>query len=155
MANARITLENVRVLPGGFRNFAGRGDQYNRDGDRNFHIGLSEEQAQALLADGLNVKVREARDEGGEDTYILKVAVSWKVKAPRIYTVAGNKQTALSEDLVAILDDTFITYADVVIEASEWEVNGKTGVKAYLSKAYFTIEQDDLDLKYAHLEVGN
>ena len=41
---------------------------------------------------------------------------------------------------------------DVLINPFEWNVNGNTGVKAYLKSIFITLNEDELELKYAHLE---
>ena len=39
----------------------------------------------------------------------------------------------------------------VMLSPSKWTAAGRSGIKAYLKTAYVTIEEDDLDLKYAAL----
>lgn len=148
MADAKtITFEGVRIL---FRNFEGREDRYNRQGDRNFSVVLDPDLAAQLAADKWNVKVLEAREEGDEVTYILPVAVSYKVRPPRVVmlTESGGR-TNLDEDSVEMLDWAYIKNVDLIVRGRDWENNGKAGVKAYLQSLYVTIEEDELERKYA------
>jgi hypothetical protein len=62
--------------------------------------------------------------------------------------LTSRGKTNLDEDMVDILDWADVVKADVIIRPYEWEVNGKSGVKAYLQSIYVTIEEDDLERKY-------
>lgn len=148
-----IIIRDAAILPGGWRNFSGREDQYNKTGKREFNIALPQDVANALAEQGLNVKVRET--EEGEKTYYLKCTASWKIKAPQIYLISGNQKTLLSEELVGILDDADIIKADITLDAVPWDVNGRSGLTAYLAKAYITIVQDELDEEYANIPLAH
>lgn len=142
-------LENVRL---GFRNFAGKEDQYNREGDRNFAIFFDDENrrvAEALQADGYNIKMTRMRDdiEDYEPVPFLKVKVSYKVRAPKIFLVTKRGKTPIGEGEVSMLDWVEYTNVDVVINPYYYEMNGG-GITAYLQSMYITIVEDALDEKY-------
>lgn len=152
----RVQVDDARILPGNFRNFSGEETRFNKAGDRNFMIELTFEQAQQLAAIGLPVKEREARDEGGDPQYQLKVHVGYKVKQPQVNFISAGHRTLLGQDTIDILDSTDIELADLVINAVQWEMpaTGTSGVKAWLSKAYITAVTDDLDARYAGIPLG-
>jgi len=146
-----IVMEGVQIL---FRNFAGEEGQYNREGDRNFAVLLDEKTAQELGEDGWNVKVLKPREEEEEDVErpYLPVSVSFKGRPPRIVMITSRGKTVLGEDEVAMLDWADITNVDLIVRPYNWEVNNKTGIKAYLQSLYVTIEEDELERKYAEID---
>lgn len=150
-----VVLRDARILPGSYRNFSGRGDQYNREGDRNFTVELPEDVARAMIDAGWNIRVRDPREEGDAPQFLFKVAVSYKFKTPQINLISGNTRNLLPEDLVAIIDDAEILKADLIVEPSVWEVNGNTGIKAYLKTAFITVFQDELSAEYDHIPLSS
>jgi hypothetical protein len=146
-----VTLEDCRIV---FRNFEGRETMYNRAGDRNFSVLLSEDEATMMEKDGWNVKYMKPREEGDTPQAHIEVAVSYKGRPPEIYMIGEQtrKRTSLTEDTVEMLDFVDVANVDLILNPYEWVVNGKTGVKAYLKKMFITIREDPLELKYAALE---
>jgi hypothetical protein len=140
-----ITLEDITIA---FRNFAGKEDMYNRQGDRNFAIILSPEEADKMLRDGWNVKYLRPRDEGDEPQPYIQVAVSYKNRPPKICMVTSKSMTYLTEDEVEMLDWVDIETADCTLNPYDWSVNGKAGTKAYLQALYVKIEEDYLQAKW-------
>lgn len=143
-------IEDAKLV---FKNFAGKEDQYNREGDRNFSAILPEDVALEMEKDGWNVKRLKDRedDEGNVDPgdYYIQVAVNFKHKPPRVVMISSTSRTPLSEDAVEVLDWASLSTVDFIARAYEWTVNGKSGIKAYLQSLYATIEEDELDRKYA------
>jgi len=150
MARSNITLEgDVDGIKIAFRNFEGREDVYNRKGDRNFAIIFEKpEVAQKLIDDGWNIKYLKPRDEGDEPTPYLPVAVSYRIRPPKIALVTSKGISYVPEEQVELLDWVDIETADVSLNPSEWSVNGKSGVKAYLNSLYVKIVEDYLDQKW-------
>ena len=54
----------------------------------------------------------------------------------------------ITEQTVDSLDYVEILNVDLTINPYVWEVNGNSGVKAYLGTMYVTIAEDPLDAKY-------
>lgn len=64
----------------------------------------------------------------------------------------GSKEQQTAVENVTKLYRLGLEDVDLTINPSEWEVNGKTGIKAYLKTMYVTIEEDEWAAKYAELE---
>lgn len=140
-----LTLEDITIA---FRNFKGKEDTYNREGDRNFAILLDEKRASDMLADGWNVKYLKAREEGDVPQAYIQVAVSYKNQPPRIGMVTSRSLTYLDESQLELLDWVDIETADVTLNPYRWEVNGKSGIKAYVKSLFVKIEEDYLQTKW-------
>lgn len=126
-------IEDATIL---FRNFTGKEGQYNREGDRNFCVVLPEDVALQMLDDGWNVKYLEAREEGDPDVPYIMISVNFKNRPPRVVMITSTARTNLGEDSVEVLDWADIQTADVLARGYEWDVNGKTGTKAYLKSVH-------------------
>jgi len=136
------------------RNFSGRPDRYKPAGTRSFKVLLNDLLAEALLADGWNVKyfkLKPDAEEGATPQAFLDVAVRYDgARPPIVYilTQGGKKRTALGEDEIELLDIAEIESFDLLINPFHWELNGESGVKAYLKKLQVTLFEDEIDLKY-------
>src|SRR5580765_3114636 len=139
-------VEDARII---FRNFSGKEGQYNREGDRNFAVVLTDDVAVQMLADGWNVRYLEAREDGDADTPYISVAVNFNNRPPRVVLLTTTTRTQLDESSVDVLDWADIKTADLIARGYDWSVNGKTGTKAYLQSLFVTIEEDALERKYS------
>lgn len=145
-----ITFEGARLL---FRNFAGEEKQFNPAGRRNFCVVIPDELVDPLLKDGWNVKTLQPREEGDAPTSILKVMVSYKARPPKVAMISSKGRTNLGEDEIELLDWADMSNVDLIVRPYNWEVGGKAGVSAYLQTMFVTIREDELELKYADMEI--
>jgi hypothetical protein len=132
-----------------YRNFTGAPGKYNAAGNRNFCVMLEEEQAKQLLADGWNIKRLKPKDPEDWDQPYLQVTVAFGDYPPKIWSIRkdGN-HTKYDESAVNSLDWAEFESVDLVISPSYWNVNGKSGVKAYLRAMYVVLYVDPFEEKY-------
>lgn len=125
-----LQIDDARII---YRNFAGRGDKYNREGDRNFAVVIpDEEMADELTNLGWNVKIKPPREDGDTPFMFLPVKVKFNDRGPNVYLKTGNVQNKLDEESVGLLDNIDIISVDLDIRPFDWDVNGKQGRTAYL-----------------------
>jgi hypothetical protein len=140
-----VTIRNARI---GFRNFSGKETQFNAAGRRNFCVFLTGADAQSLDENGWKVKYLKPREAGDPEQPYIQVTVGYKGKPPKILMISGTAETYLDEDTVKILDWADIDKVDLVFRPYAWEVNGSTGIKAYLKSMRVTLVPDELELMY-------
>lgn len=148
-----VLMEGVKIV---FRNFEGKEGPFNKAGDRNFAVLLDDEIAKAMAADGWNIKWLSPRDDDGDevepDQAYLPVSIRFDVFPPNVVLVTTHGRTALDESTIEMLDYAEITNVDLIVRPYTWQVNSKTGIKAYVKTMFVTIEEDELVKKYADMD---
>lgn len=143
---ATATLDEVQIR---FRNFSGNPGQYNAAGQRNFCVLLDQGQAEAMGADGWNIKYLKPREDGDLPQAYIKVKVNFGgPRPPKVYMVNSRGRTLLDEESVGILDWADFANVDLIISPYKYDVNGNKGVSAYLQTIFATIREDELELRY-------
>jgi len=147
----QILVENAKIT---FKNFEGREGQFNSPGDRNFHLLLEPALAKQMKADGWRVKQLKPRGEDEEGDFAIKVIVNYKKGRPPqcvLVTNQGKNRTELGPDEVGMLDLVDIKNLDLIINGWYSENYGG-GYSAYLKTLFMTVNEDELQLKYADME---
>lgn len=143
-----LEIEDARII---YRNFAGVGSKYNREGDRNFAVVIpNKEIADQLIEDGWNVKIKQPNEEYDDPFMFLPVKIKFNSRGPAAYVVSGGKPTRLNEDTIEILDEIDIDSVDLDLRPYDWEVNGKTGRSAYLQAINVRQNIDRFGAMYAN-----
>lgn len=139
-------IEGAQII---FRNFKGEITPYNTTGDREFSVIIPPDLVDVLVQEGWNVKYLDSREEGEPDVPFVSVRVNFKNKPPRVVVLTDTSRTSLTEESIETLDWAEFKNVDLICRGYEWDVQGKTGVKAYLQSLFVTIEEDALERKYA------
>lgn len=135
-----------------FRNFSGNKTQFNPAGNRNFCVDVPDHMIDTLVQDGWNVKYLDPREEGDVAQAYIQVKVKYDVRPPRIVLVKSNGKVPVTEDMVEVLDFTSIEKVDLIVRAYPYDVNGKTGLSAYVKTMYVTVDEDELERRYESQE---
>lgn len=146
-----LQIDEARIV---YRNFEGRGDKFNREGDRNFAVVIPDQDIADELANaGWNVKIRPPRDVDDDPFMYLPVKIKFNERGPKVYLLSGNRKVELDEDSVKCLDDIDIRSVDLDLRPYDWEVNGKTGRTAYLQAIHVVQEFDRFADRYSNDDV--
>lgn len=151
----KITIRNAHLR---YRNFGG--GKYGRE----ITLQIDDpEIAQEMANDGWPVRTIIPDDPSYEPRYQMRVAISYRdregrrfdendTRLPYIYMCTKKNQHLLDEDHIERLDRAELDKVDLTIRARWWENEDGWHIKAFLSRLYATICEDDLDAEYAEQE---
>jgi hypothetical protein len=145
----QITIRDAALM---WRNFEGRETKFKPAGPdaRSFNVVLTQEQYEEFHAGGLNVRMKDAREEYDEDEplYTLQIAVGYKQRPPRVVMITSSSRVNLGEDSVGVVDWVDIGKVDLIFRCAHWDTAGKTGIKCWLKTMFITINEDELEMEY-------
>jgi hypothetical protein len=149
----RVKIEGARII---YRNFSGKATVFKPEGNKTFCVVLDKANAERMAADGwlVKCKVPNTGDDDkdlhdAEELCHIEVTVGYKLEPPKVVVITDTSRTQLTEETIGMLDWAEIRNVDLIFQSYNWEFAGKTGVKAYLKSMFVTIEEDELDRKYA------
>lgn len=145
-----LQIDDARII---YRNFAGHGSKFNREGDRNFAVIIpNQEIADELIESSWNVKIKPPRDDQDMPFMYLPVKIKFNDRGPNVYLVTGERRNKLDEEAVGCIDDIDISSVSLDIRPYDWEVNGKIGRTAYLQAMQVIQEIDRFAARFAEEE---
>lgn len=149
--NEHLLIDDARIA---FRNFAGVGTEFNREGDRNFSWVIEDpELAEELIHRGWNVRVRPPREPDGDPFYHLPIKVKMSGSTVVKLVRPGSRPVEISEENLKCLDYMDIERIDMDIRPYDWVINEgkkseKRGRSAYLQTMYITQSVDRFAERY-------
>lgn len=143
-----LQIDDAKII---FKNFEGRGDKFNREGDRNFSLLIEDPNtADAMVKEGWNVRIKPGRDEDEEPFMRLPVKVKFTDYGPVVYLNSAGNVTKLDEESIGCLDNIDIESVNMDIRPYDWDVNGRTGRTAYLQSMEVVQRIDRFSARYAN-----
>lgn len=140
-----VRIDNARIA---FRNFEGAEGKFNPAGNRNFCVFLPDDIAKQMEEDGWNVRwLNSYPDEPAQG--FISVKLNFGNYPPNVVLISDGKMTRLDENNINVLDFAEFEQIDLILRGYEWNVSGKSGIKAYLKTGYFVLVVDELAKKYS------
>lgn len=154
--NGLITIEDTRLV---LRNFSGEEREFNKKGDRNFGILLSEEDAAALEAEGFNVKrftPRDPEDPNDHGNPWMRIIARYDRFPPNVILIGSKNRTVLTEETIGQLDMARVEKVHITFRPRFWSrANGSSGYTAYLRTLLVYINEDYLTMKYLSDDISH
>ena len=151
-----LQIDDARLV---FRNFSGRKDDYNKEGERNFSVVIpNPELADKLQNDvnkygvGWNVKIKPPREEGDTPFMYMKVKIAFNDRGPAIYLRSGDNVRRLDEESVSTLDNVDIQSVDLDIRPYDGDGHFGPFRTAYLHSMEVVQNIDRISARYASEE---
>ena len=149
-----LEIENAELR---FRNFSGKGGKFNNEGNRNFCVLINPADAEALKAEGWNIRTLKPKNPDDEEVPYMQVKVNYDgFSKPIVYIITeidGKpvKKNKLGEDDIDILDYAEIKKVDMVIRPYNYQTPDRSGIKGYLKSMFVTIKEDKFASKYMNV----
>jgi hypothetical protein len=138
-----LQIDDARLV---FKNFEGRREQYNDEGDRNFAIVIpTDEMKDALVAAGWNVTIKAPRTPEEDPFMYLKVKVRFNMYGPTAYLNSNGNPRTLDEGTIGMLDHIKLARVDLDIRPYDWNHGGRSGRTAYLERIHAVQGFDHVD----------
>lgn len=145
-----LQIDDARIV---YRNFAGEGSKFNREGDRNFAVVIdTRAHADELVDRGWNIRVKPPREDGDEPFMYLPVKIKFNDRGPNVYLKTGSRVNRLDNESIGCIDNLDILGVNLDIRPYDWEVNGKEGRTAYLQSIEVIQDVDRFGARYDEVE---
>lgn len=152
-----IKIEGARML---YKHFSGEKDNYHAPGEMDFSVIIEDlDYARELEQQGWNINYPkpnpEIDPEEDKRRPTLKVKLSFDNEnfPPKVWTISYDKDgnevpRRITQDTAYLLDTLRFSNIDMFITPYHWAKNGRSGISAYLSQFYGTVEPRGFEGKY-------
>ena len=150
-----IKVENARML---YKHFSGEKDDFHNPGQTDFSVIIEDlDYARELEIEGWNIKYPKPNPdidpEEDRRRPTLKVNVVFDNIPPKVWIInvddEGNERPKqITAETLYLLDTLRFTNIDMIITPYKWTKNGRSGISAYLSQFYGTVEPRGFEGKY-------
>lgn len=150
----KLEFEDAKLMGGKFKNFSGKANEYNREGNRYINVVIPENKAQQLADLGWTIKELPPREEGDPSVFFMKVNIKFKQDGaksdPKIFKgISQDNMHRVNYDSIGDLDRDEIDHIDMVVRPYHWGKEGeKNGISAWLDEMYVIIKGSRFTSKY-------
>lgn len=154
-------LEHATIGRGTFRNFSGAKTEVNRTGRRTFTVFLPQSVADYMEGAGWYIRHKPPYREGDDPQNLFDIEVSYDTKEgkfpkPMVKLVSWDGiKTILDEETIGMLDTVDIADATIEVRPYNWNVNEKSGCKAYLQELEVTAKPPRRALNASMVNTGD
>lgn len=138
-----VTIEGAEII---YHRWAGTVNEWNKEGKKSVSVYIPDDLLEPMIRDGWHINYT--------DEEVPRAFINCKINfgqfPPRIIMVTSERMIPLNDKTVGILDDADIANLDISLVGNPWE----RGISCYVTKAYVTINEDELDKKYGFGWVG-
>jgi hypothetical protein len=136
-----------------WRNFSGEASDMNKEGDRNFCVGLPEDIWTEMKAAGWPCKMKPPRNDDDVPLFYMPVKVKFDFYPPIVELIQGGVSVPLDATTVDLLDTVEIENVDLVLSQYNYfhKPTKKSGITAYLKAIYVTAAQNAFAEKYRNV----
>lgn len=146
-----VEIEDAQIK-WAWSHFDGRADTFNDEGDHNFTIILPEKEALALREEGWAIREQEGYEEGDPTEYLLKIKISYRFEAPKVYLIKGDRKFRADEADLADIRRDATEQIDVIITPSRWVNGSRSGITAYAKELYAKVRESRFSERYRDYE---
>lgn len=141
-----VTIEGAEII---YHRWAGTVNEWNKEGKKSVSVYIPDDLLQPMIRDGWHINYTNA-EEGEEPRAFINCKINFAQFPPRIIMVTSSGMQQLTDKSIGILDDADIANLDISLVGNPWE----RGISCYVTKAYVTINEDELDKKYGYAWLG-
>lgn len=160
MASNTLIWEDITIMGRSYRNFDSAPKSWTPRGQKGpcqFAMALTEARVMELEEMGVEINYTKPWPDAPDDwepTPFVTVHLRYDNYPPEVWKVTKSRRVELTEETVGLLNYAEIVTADLRFRVSHFQGARGEGYKLYAQKLYVTVDEDQMDVKYAHIPVS-